>query len=703
MAASVEGWTMGELLELFSPSRVAVVGATDREGSVGRAIMENLRGFEGEVVPVNPNRESVFGDPCVPEVGAAGDVDLAVIAVPVEAAVEAVRAAGEAGVEAVVVITAGFGEAGSEGAAREAELERAAAEYDLDLVGPNCVGVLGTPAGLNATFAPTGAEPGSISFLSQSGAVITAVLDWAADEGVGFRHVVSLGNKAVLDEADFVDAWGGDPGTDVVLGYLESVADGRRFVERTREVSRETPVVVLKSGRTEAGARAAASHTGAIAGSDRAYEAGLRAAGAIRAHSLQGLFDAGRALAGQPVPEGDGVAVVTNAGGAGVLATDAVGDTRLSLASLAPETVGTLGEVLPPGANRHNPVDIIGDADAARFREALAAVLADEGVAAAAVLAAPSAPLSFEALAEAVVDCQADAGIPIVAALMGGERVRAAEPALRAAGIPTYFDPGRAVGSLDALARYRERRERESESPGTFRVDRERADAVLDTARERGRTQLGVEAMALLEAYGIPTPAGAVADDPGEAVAVAEDIGDEVVLKIVSPDISHKSDIGGVRVGVPVGEVADAFEDLVARAYSYQPDARVLGVQVQELIDTDAGVETIVGATRDPTFGPVVLFGLGGIFVETLEDVAVRLAPVAGSEARAMTREIETAPLLQGARGREPVDTDAVVETIQRLSRLVTDYPGILELDVNPLVATPDGATAVDLRLTVEP
>jgi acetyl coenzyme A synthetase (ADP forming)-like protein len=694
---------MGQLSSLFTPERVAVIGATEHRGSVGRALVENLQAdFRGEIVPVNPNYETVCGLDCVDDVSET-DADLAVVAVPAAAAIDVVREAGAAGIDDVVVITAGFGETGSEGADRERELEAAAEEFDLNLVGPNCLGIISTPVGLNATFAPRSAPPGSVSFLSQSGAFVTAVLDWAVDHGVGFKDVVSLGNKAVLDETDFVASWGDDDGTDVIVGYLESIEDGRRFVDVAREVTRETPVVVVKSGRTDAGAQAASSHTGAMAGRDRAYEAGLRQAGVIRADTVQELFDAARVLAGQPLPETDGVAVITNAGGPGVMAADAVGDVPLSLAEFGGDTVDSLRDRLPAGANVYNPVDVIGDADNERLRAAVDTVLADDAVGSAVVIAAPTATLDFDRLAGDVADLQADHGLPVTTCLMGGERARDADDILVEAGIPNYFDPARAVESLGTLERYREIRTRDDPEPTTYDVDREAARAVLDRASERGATRLGVEAMPLLDAYGIPTPAGAVVDSPVDALEVAEEIGDPVVMKIVSPDILHKSDIGGVKVGVEHADVYDAFEDLVARARNYQPDATILGVQVQERVEMESGVETIVGTNRDPQFGPLVLFGLGGIFVEVMEDTAVRVAPLAEADARAMTDEIRAAPLLSGARGRDPVDRAAVAETLCRLSQLVTDFPEIVELDVNPLVARSDGVVAVDLRLTLEP
>ncbi|MFC7250400.1 acetate--CoA ligase alpha subunit [Halomicroarcula sp. GCM10025324] len=697
---------MGRLSTLFAPERVAVIGATDSEGSVGRAITSNLlASFDGEIVAVNPYKDEALGLPCYDTIGDVDDpgmVDVAVVVVPPDAAVQAIREAGQAGVKNVVVITAGFGETGSEGMSREQKLIEAAEEYDLNLVGPNSLGVMSTPGGLNATFGNEMANSGDISFMSQSGAFVTAVLDWAAERDVGFKDIVSLGNKAVLDEGDFVAEWGEDPDTEVILGYLEDISDGTKFVRTARDVAQDTPIVLVKSGRTDAGASAAASHTGAMAGSERAYEAGLEQAGTLRVESVQELFDYAQILSGQPLPEGDEIAIVTNAGGPGVMTTDAVGDSDLSLAEFEDATLDRLRESMPDEANIYNPVDIIGDAPAERFELALETVLADDNVAMAVVVACPTAVLSFEELAEVVVEKQAAFETPVATTLMGGKSVGAGQEVLSEAGIPNYFDPARAVDSLDALRDYREIQAREYEDPATFDVDRDRAEEILRSAARRDTNRLGVEAMGLLDAYGIPTPQGAVTRSPTEAEEVAAEIGDEVVMKIVSPDILHKSDIGGVEVGVPPEEVRDTYEDLVVRARNYQSDATVLGVQVQEMVDLDSGTETILGMNRDPQFGPLLLFGLGGIFVEVLEDNTVRVAPVSETDAREMLDDIDSAPLLRGARGRDPVDEAALVEAIQRLSQLVTDFPAIVELDINPLVATPEGVQAVDLRLTLD-
>jgi acetyl coenzyme A synthetase (ADP forming)-like protein len=695
---------MGDLARLFTPERVAVIGATEREGSVGRALMDNLlASFEGEVVPVNPTQETVLGHDCYPAIGDVPEsVDLAVVVVPAAITVDVLRQVGEAGVTDVVVITAGFAEAGAEGADRQAELVDVADEYDLNLVGPNCVGIISTPNGLNATFAPENARPGSVSFMSQSGAFVTAVLDWAADNDIGFKDLVSLGNEAVLDGVDFAREWGGDPDTKVILAYLEQISDGRAFIDTVREVTRETPVVVIKSGTTEAGVRAAASHTGSLAGSATAYRTGLDQAGAIYVEDVEDFFDFGQVLADQPLLDTDRVAVVTNSGGPGVLTADAIGASQLSLATFSDETRDALAELLPAEGDVANPLDVIGDADIERYREVLDSVLAADEVSGVIAIACPTQTLAFTDLAEAILDLHEIHEKPIVTCLMGGKLVHEAAHLLQRRAIPNYFAPMRAVRSFESLARYRDITAREYQSPTTFDVDTERVRDILTDAVDRGRDALGVEAMAILDAYGIPTPQSELVESPEAAETVARNVDGPVVMKLVSPDILHKSEMDGVRLNVDLADVATTFEDLYARAHEYRSDATILGVQIQEQVDVGDGQETIVGAARDPQFGPLVMFGFGGIFVQVFKDTTFRVAPVSETEAREMTQAIQAAPLLRGARGRPELAVEGIVEAIQRVSQLALDFPAIQELDINPLIALPDGVAAVDLRLTIE-
>ncbi|MFW5978281.1 MAG: acetate--CoA ligase family protein, partial [Halohasta sp.] len=562
-------------------------------------------------------------------------------------------------------------------------------------------GLISTATGLDATFLQGRPPAGSLSLMSQSGAFIAAVIGWATQHGIGFNDVVSLGNEAVLDEVEFLRQWDDDPATDVILTYVEDIDDGRAFIETAQDVTASTPVVVIKSGRTEAGAAAAKSHTGSMAGSDDAYRAAFEQAGVIRAETIQEVFDFGQVLAGQPRPEGDHVAVVTNGGGPGVLTTDAVDDARLSLATFGDETRTALDDLLPDAADITNPLDIIGDADLDRFDAALDTVLADDEVDSAVVLSVPTALYEFDALADRIGDLQAAHGTPVVACLMGGDPADQAAATLADYGIPNYFDPARAVASLETLADYSAVLNREYEPPTEFDVDRDRAHEVLAQADDLDVDYLGVEAMELLEAYGIPTPSGEIAESPEAAAEVAEKIGGPVVMKIVSPEIVHKSDIGGVEVGVVVDDAADTYRAIVDRARSHNA-ASVLGVRVEGLIDPAESTETIIGAKRDSQFGHLLMFGLGGIFVRIYEDTAFRVAPVSRREAVSMTEEIRAAPMLRGARGRTPADVDRLVETIQRVSQLVSDFPVITELDVNPLVVSPEGVSAIDVRVRVD-
>lgn len=694
---------MARLDNLFSPDSVAVIGATDREGSVGRSILQNLlKGYEGSVLPINPNRDEVMGERCYPSPADAPIADLGIVVVPAQAVIAAVRDAAEAGIQDVVVITAGFSETGSEGSQRERELVELAERHELNLVGPNCLGIMSTGSGLNASFGPQMPEPGQISFLSQSGAFITAVLDWAADHDIGFRDVVSLGNQAVMTQTNFVQSWGDDPETDVIVGYVEAIDDGREFIETARTVTAETPVILVKSGRTDAGARAASSHTGSMAGNERTYEAGLDQAGVLRAESVEELFDMAQALGTLPAPSGNSVAVVTNAGGPGVMATDAIGDSALSLATLSERTRQEYASILPPGASVQNPVDILGDADADRFGDAIEVALDDSAVDAVLVVAAPTAVLDFDTLANRMAAAEGLNEKPVAASLMGGSRAERAGDHLRTAGIITHFDPLRSVRSLDALARQRAITKRDPPAVRHFDFEESVIREHLERARDRPNNRLGVEAMPLLDACGISIPRGEVVDSAAAAESVAAELGGPVVMKLVSPDITHKTDIGGVEIGVDPKDVPDVYEAIVERGRQYQADATILGVQVQELVDLDDSTETIIGSSRDPQFGPTVLFGLGGIFVEALEDTTLRVAPVDPAEAEAMVDGIRAAPLLRGARGRPPADLEALAEAIERLSQLVTEFPAIVELDINPLLVGPDGVQALDLRLTVE-
>jgi len=689
-----------DLTGLLFPSSVALIGASPKQGKLGHVMFKNMSTFPGRFYPVNPNHQEIEGVKCYPHVAALpGPVDLAVVVIPPDAALKVVEECGRVGIRNVVLITAGFKEAGPEGASREQRLVEISSKYGLNVLGPNCLGLISTEAGLNATFAPQGALPGSIAFLSQSGAFCTSVLDWARKERLGFSHFVSLGNKAVLNETHFLPPFAADPDTKVIVAYLEGIADGGAFIRTAREVVKSTPIVVLKAGRTEAGARAVSSHTGTLAGSDQAYEAAFHKCGVIRARNVEELFDYAYSLARQPLPRGRRVGVMTNAGGAGVMATDAVEEEGLELARFDEGTAKSLAELLPSAANIYNPVDVLGDAHVDRYRQALKLVMEDPNVDMVVSLSAPTPIISFAELARAVAEAQARTGKPLAVSFMAGELGEEAEGVLRQAGIPSHFDPARAVRALRVLAHYQRVRTRAWEPPRELPVDRGRVKELLGRAVSQDRPRLGLEAMDILAAYGIPVARGAVARTPEEAARVAAELGERVVLKVVSPEISHKSDVGGVLVGVPVGEVEGTAWRLLRQLRDRFPGALLEGVYVQELLPP--GREVILGMARDPTFGPLIMFGLGGIHVEVLRDVAFAVAPLSQAEAGELVRSIRGYPILRGVRGEPGVDLDSLAEVVERLSHLAADFPAIAELDVNPLLCYPDRVVAVDLRLTV--
>jgi acetyl coenzyme A synthetase (ADP forming)-like protein len=685
---------------LLFPRSVAVIGASATPGKVGHALFANVVSFPGPVYAVNPKHTEIMGKPCFPTVAALPEpVDLAVIVIPADGVAEVLRECGKKGIKNAVVISAGFKECGVEGAKREQELVRVAEEYGLNVLGPNVLGIISTRAGLNATFAPRGALPGHIAFISQSGAFCTSVLDWAWKEKLGFSHFVSLGNKAVLNECDFLWAFAEDSETRVIVAYLEGIQDGPRFMEIAREVTREKPIVVLKAGRAEAGARAVSSHTGTMAGADHAYDAAFRQCGVIRARTVEELFDYAYILARQPLPKGKRIGIMTNAGGAGVMAADAAEWEGLTVARLSESTVRALAARLPPAAALYNPVDILGDANAQRYREALELVLGDPGVDMVTALSAPVAILRFSELAEVVAEAKERFGKPIAVSFMAGELGEEAEEILRKAGIPSFFDPARAVRALAALAKYAEIRARRRTPLPSFPVDLPKARKILKSAEEKGRVRLGLEAMELLSAYGIPVAKGGVAKTAEEARKIAEEIGKPVAIKILSPEITHKTEVGGVRLSVPPQEADRVAWELLNAFRKTFPGIPMDGVYVQEMLPP--GREVILGMVRDPTFGPLLMFGLGGIYVEVLRDVAFGVAPLSREEAEEMVRLIRGAKLLLGVRGQPPVDLAGLVDLILRLSQMSVENPEILELDLNPVICYPERVVAVDVRMTI--
>lgn len=692
----------------FEPKSVAVIGASRDPEKLGYAVVKNLieGGYVkiGKVYPINPKGGEVLGLPAYPSVLDVEDpIDLAVIVIPYKFVPGAMKECGEKGIPSVVVITAGFREAGKEGLERERELMQIAKQYGIRVIGPNCLGVIDTFTPLNASFAAGTPPKGPINFMSQSGALGTAVLDWSLAGELGFSKFVSLGNKADVSEIDLLQMWADDPNANVIMAYIEGVPSGREFIDTARLASKKKPIVAVKSGVTQAGSRAVSSHTGSLAGSEQAYAAAFKQAGIIRAHTMEQLFDFARAFAYQPLLKGDRIAIITNAGGPGILATDAIERSGLKIARFDNETIKKLESYLPDAASAANPVDVLGDAAGDRYEYAIDVVSQDPNVDGILVVLTPQALTDIVGTAEAVANLCERVDIPVLAVFMGEKEVQKGIDVLTERGVPNYPFPERAVAALRAMADYRIARDEPLPEYEEIDVDREAVKQVFEKVRSEGRVSIGdFEARAILEAYGFKIPQTELASTPEEAVEIAGRIGYPVVLKIASPDILHKTDVGGVRVGLQnAQDVRDAFELMVYRAERYVPGARIWGCTVQEM--TPQGLEVLVGMNRDPQFGPLVTFALGGIYVEILKDATFRIAPFSRREAWQMLDEIRARALLDGVRGRPPVDKEAVVDTLMRVGQLVTDFPEIVELDINPLMVFEkgQGAIAIDMRLVL--
>lgn len=696
---------------LFNPESIAIIGASRTEGKLGYAVLANVieSGFPGSIYPINPKADDILGYQAYASLSdAPGSIDLAVIVIPAKYVMQALEECAAEEVGAVIVISAGFRETGREGREKERQMAEIAEKHDMPIVGPNCLGVIDTVVPYNASFAVGMPINGGIAFMSQSGALCTGILDVALAENIGFSRFVSLGNKAHLNELDFIQSWAEDDSTKVILAYLEGIVDGERFIREAREISKKKPIIAIKSGVTSGGSRAVSSHTGTLAGSERAYEAAFKQAGVIRAGSIGELFDFAIGLGRQPLPAGRRVAIVTNAGGPGIMATDALEKSGLKLAGLTPETQQELQEVLPDAASVLNPIDVLGDARSDRYKAAFKAALADENVDLLMVILTPQFMTEIEETANALADAAeaqpADSRKPVVACFIGEEHMAESSRIFSQRHLPNYPVPEQAAAAIRAMVAQAEWVARPLPEFETFEVDQEKVAEIFEKVRSENRVQIGdAESRDILTAYGIRVPRSKLCKNPDEAVDFAEELGYPVVMKIASPDILHKTDVGGVRVGLDnPTEVRDAFDLMVYRAQRYQPDALIWGCLVQEQVR--GGKEVILGMNRDPQFGPLVMFGLGGIYVEVLKDVAFRIAPFDRKEAKEMMNEIRSIGLLRGVRGEAPSDLEAAAEVLLRLSQLVTDFPEIVEMDINPLMVFEKGrgALGVDMRLILE-
>jgi acetyl coenzyme A synthetase (ADP forming)-like protein len=692
---------------ILRPKSIAVVGASRQPDTIGYQILDNLVswGFKGPVYPVNPGAAHIHSIPAYPSVSAIpGPVDLAVIVVRKQHVLAIAEECGRKGVKGLVVITAGFAEVGGEGIERERQLVEIVTRYGMRMVGPNCMGVLNTDpeVSLLATFAPKMPPHGPVAIVSQSGAMGQSILDYGEELGIGIYQFVSVGNKPNVSGNDLLEYWADDPNVKAILMYLESFGNPRRFAQIARKLTRRKPIFVVKAGRTAAGARAASSHTAALAGTDLAADVLMQQCGVIRAQTVEELFDYAMAFPRLPLPKGNRVAIISNAGGPAIILADACESSGLSVPELAPQTQAAIRARVAEEASVRNPVDLIASAKAAVYREVIKLVLRDPNVDA--VIASFIPPLGIQAQDVALAIREAAATrreIPVLAVMLGRNGVPAAMEELIDAGIPGYIFPESAVRALAALNRYRQWIERPEGAVASFPVDRAAADAVIAGARGARRERLTeAESLALLDAYGIPTAPWKVVRSADEAARAAAAVGHPVALKVMSAAIVHKSDIGGVVLGLgSEKEVREGYARLVTRV-TERAGVTPEGVLVQRMVP--GGRETIVGSTRDAKAGPLLMFGLGGIFVEVLQDVVFRVHPVSDVDAREMVRGIRGYKLLEGVRGETSVDLIALEEIIQRVSQLVGDHEEILEMDVNPLVAFPDRVVALDARFRIE-
>ena len=698
--------------KIFKPQRIAVVGVSPNPRSVSGRVLGNLvgGGFRGVVYPVTPSSEAVMGIQCYPDVRALPRTpDLAVICAPAAQVPALVRDCGESGIHGLVIVSSGFKETGAEGRALEDQVLAEVRRFEgMRAIGPNCLGIISPAQNLNASFAGSMPRPGHVAFISQSGALCTSVLDWAVEEKIGFSHFVSIGNAMDVDFGVLIDYLGEDEQTKSIILYVESIRDARRFMTAGRSFARTKPIVVYKAGRFPESAEAASSHTGALAGEDAVYDAAFERMGLARVLDIGRIFDCAELVGRQKIPTGPRLAVITNAGGPGVMATDALIASNGELARLSDETMRQLNESLPPQWSHRNPVDVLGDAKSKLYAKAAGAVLQDAGVDAVLVIVTPQAMTNPTAIAREVCALAAATRKPVLAAWLGGASMREGTALLNEAGVPTYTTPEQAVNAFMTLVSYARNLEILYETPRDisveFPVDRDetrrRFAKLLSPA---GRTLSENDSKDLLASYGIPVTRPEPASTADEAVSLAERTGYPVVLKVLSPDITHKTDVGGVALELEdAGMVRAAFLGMMKAVAERAPGARVDGVTVQRMIRVKDGIEMILGIKKDPTFGTVVMAGMGGIAAEIYRDRALGFPPLNERLARRMLEDLRMWPLLTGFRGRAAPDVGRLVETLVRLSYVASDFPEIRELDVNPLLATPEGVIALDARIVVD-
>ncbi len=701
-----------DIESIFSPRSIAVVGATNRPGSVGLAVFNNILrgGFQGTLYPVNPRVQSVMSVRAYPKLMDIPDkVDLVVVIVPAGQVSTIIEEAGKKQVKGAIVITAGFREVGGDGVEMENNLKEVAEKQGIRLVGPNCLGVINNNehVRMNASFATKMPKPGNIAFISQSGALCTAVLDYAEGRNIGFSKFISFGNKADVSEIDLLRYLKDDPDTSVILMYLEDITNGREFLETAREITWETrkPILAIKSGISTEGARAAKSHTGSLAGSENAYDAIFRQSGILRVEGVNELFNHAIAFSQQPIPKGNRIAIVTNAGGPGIMATDAAIRHNLELANLSEETKCKLKEELPPTASIQNPVDVIGDATHERYKSAIRHILMDKNVDAALVILTPQAMTDILETAKIIPEVIKNIDKPVLCSFMGVTDVSIGTKYLEKHGIPNFPFPEDAVLTMASMVQYGDILNLERRKVRRIASDRDAAAAIIKNKIE-GKDSYYMpekEANEILQCYGFPVLKSVLIKDVSQIDEAAEEITFPVVMKICSPDIVHKFDAGGVKLEIKTKEEAkNAFKEIMNNTKMINPSAIIDGVIMERM--AKRGVEVILGAVRDPKFGPICMFGLGGTFVETMKDVTFRLAPMWEVSAEIMIKSIKAYKILKGVRGAPPSDIDSIKDCLLRLSQMINDHPEIAELDINPLIVFPegDGCVVADSRILLK-
>jgi len=695
----------------LSPRSIAVIGASEKPG-VGKAIFSNIvNGYKGKIYPITPSNDFISGLKAYKSVLEVPDqIDLAVVATPNKIVPKVMEEVGKKKIKGAIVVSAGFKEVDKNGAQLEEEIGIIGKNYGVRIIGPNCLGIMSLSHRnmMNATFLKITPQYGNIALVSQSGAICAATVEDAIAQNIGFSKVISMGNKVDMDENDILELLAYDKETRVIVMYLEDIHDGRRFMQITKKVTREMkkPIIILKSGRTPEGAKAAMSHTGALMGSDETFDALFMQCGIVRVDTMQELFELATVFSKQPVPKSNsGIAIVSNAGGPAIISTDACSKYGLKMADLSGSR-DTINKIIPPHGSSRNPVDIVGDADSGRFEKVILEVLSNNNVGSVVTMCTPSATLNYDDLARTIVKTSRinGTGKTMVAALMGLAEGLGNKQILSDGDIPHFMYAEPAIRTLNAMYAFREWIERSSDEPKQFNVDKSKVRQVFDEVRAQSRTTLlEEEGYKVLEAYGFSIPKKHLAQNEEECIKAVQEIGYPVVMKIASPEIVHKSDAGGVKIGLKnEDEIRQAFRTIISNAKKYKPDAKIDGILVQEMIKS--GKETILGAKFDPILGPLIMFGLGGIYVEVLKDVVFRLAPLEEREATRMIESVKTINLLKGVRGEKPHDLVAIRESLQRLSQLITDFQEIEELDVNPLLVLEDGkgVRAIDIRISLK-